>query len=209
MLNIRQMASESFALLSYVITDPETEESLVIDPPADMGSRIDLGALTVKAVINTHIHPDHTMGNHLFSGKTSILAHPGDSGFFHRMASSSLAAIFTARIPPKITFTLSEGTSLLLGRTSIRVMHTPGHSPGSICLFWPGNLVTGDTIFVEGIGRTDIPGGSPADIRQSIGRILALPDDTRIWPGHHYGGRYTATLKEVGASLKRIAESIR
>ncbi|HNR51052.1 MAG: putative polyketide biosynthesis zinc-dependent hydrolase BaeB [Deltaproteobacteria bacterium ADurb.BinA179] len=209
MLNIKQIASESFALLSYVLTDPVTQESVVIDPPAGMGDHIDLKALRVKTVVNTHIHPDHTMGNHLFADRTPILAHSGDSGFFHRMASSSLSALFTARIPPKISFTLSEGTMLSLGRTTIRVMHTPGHSPGSICLFWPGNLITGDTIFVEGIGRTDIPGGSLSDIRQSIERILALPEDTRIWPGHYYGGRYTATLKEIGPSLRRIAESIR
>ncbi len=209
MLHVQQIASASFALLSYVLTDTETGESMIIDPPADMDARVDLGALQVKAVINTHIHPDHTMGNHLFADKAPILAHSGDSGFFHRMASSSLAAIFTARIPPKISFTLSEATILSLGRTDIRVMHTPGHSPGSICLFWTGNLITGDTIFVEGIGRTDIPGGSLTAIRESIGRILMLPQETRIWPGHFYGGKYTATLKEIGASLRCIAESIR
>lgn len=209
MLNVRQIASSSFALLSYVLTDAETGQSMVIDPPADMNARMDLDSLHIESVINTHIHPDHTMGNHLFADRTPILAHPGDSGFFQRLASSSLAAIFTARIPPKISFTLSEGTELSLGRTSVRVMHTPGHSPGSICLFWPGNLITGDTIFVQGIGRTDIPGGSLADIKRSIVRILKLPEDTRIWPGHYYGDRYTATLEEIAPSLRCIVDSMR
>ncbi|MDX9761474.1 MAG: MBL fold metallo-hydrolase [Desulfomonilia bacterium] len=209
MLDVRQIASPSFALLSYVLTDTETGQSMVIDPPADMDTRVDLGSLDIKRVINTHIHPDHTMGNHLFADKTPILAHPGDSGFFQRMASSSLAAIFTARVPPKISFTLSEGAELSLGRMAIRVMHTPGHSPGSICLFWPGNLISGDTIFAQGIGRTDIPGGSPADIKKSIGRILTLPEDTRIWPGHYYGELYTAILKEIAPSLQCIMDSIR
>ncbi len=208
MLDVRQIASSSFALLSYVLTDTETGQSMIIDPPADMDTRVDLDSLRVESVINTHIHPDHTMGNHLFADKTPILAHPGDSGFFQRLASSSLAAIFTARIPPKISFTLSEGTELALGRTPIRVMHTPGHSPGSICLLWPGNIITGDTIFVQGIGRTDIPGGSQADIKKSIGRILTLPDDTRIWPGHYYGDRYTATLEEIAPSLRCIVDSM-
>ncbi len=208
MLDVRQIASSSFALLSYVLTDTETGQSMVIDPPADMDTRVNLDSLRIESVINTHIHPDHTMGNHLFADKIPILAHPGDSGFFNRLASSSLAAIFTARIPPKISFTLSEGTELALGRTPIRVMHTPGHSPGSICLFWPGNLITGDTIFVQGIGRTDIPGGSQVDIKKSIGRILTLPEDTRIWPGHYYGDRYTATLEEVAPSLRCIVDSM-
>ncbi len=208
MLDVRQIASSSFALLSYVLTDTETGQSMVIDPPADMDTRVNLDSLRIESVINTHIHPNHTMGNHLFADKIPILAHPGDSGFFNRLASSSLAAIFTARIPPKISFTLSEGTELALGRTPIRVMHTPGHSPGSICLFWPGNLITGDTIFVQGIGRTDIPGGSQEDIKKSIGRILTLPEDTRIWPGHYYGDRYTATLEEVAPSLRCIVDSM-
>lgn len=209
MLNVRQISCDSFALLSYVLTDHDSGESLVVDPPADLGERVDLESLKVMAVVNTHLHPDHTMGNHLFAGTAPILAHPGDSGFFMRLASSSLSAMFTARIPPKISFSLEEGSTLELGGTSIWVMHTPGHSCGSICLYWPGNLVTGDTIFAQGIGRTDVPGGSTAAIRESIRRILELPDDTRIWPGHSYGGHLTATLGEIRASLSRVAELLR
>ncbi|MFY9398672.1 MAG: MBL fold metallo-hydrolase [Desulfomonilia bacterium] len=209
MLNVSQIACDAFALLSYVLTETGSGESLIVDPPADLGERIDLGSLKIRAVVNTHLHPDHTMGNHLFAGTAPILAHPGDSGFFMRLASSSLSALFTARIPPKISFTLEEGSSLELGDACIRVMHTPGHSCGSICLYWPGNLITGDTIFVEGIGRTDIPGGSTEAIRESIRRILDLPDDTRIWPGHSYGGHLTATLGQIRASLGQVVEMLR
>ncbi len=208
MLDIRQIASTSFALLSYIITDSESSECFVIDPPADMRSQIDIDTLNIKAVINTHIHPDHTMGNHLFSGRVPILAHNDEGGLFQRIANSSLAAVFTARIPPKISFILSEGEDLLLGKTSIRVLHTPGHSPGSICLSWPGNLITGDTVFVEGIGRTDIPGGNLGAIRKSIERILKFPGDTTIWPGHSYGGKYHAALEEISPFLKQILKSI-
>ena len=121
---------------------------------------------------------------------------------------SSLAAVFTVSIPPKISFTLTENTVLSLGSSHIQVLHTPGHSPGSICLFWPGHLVCGDTIFVQGIGRTDIPGGSTDAIRKSIERLLRLPGSTRIWPGHSYGGRYTALLDEVAPSLRGILQAI-
>ena len=207
MLNVSLIACDAFALLSYVLTETGSGESPIVDPPADLGERIDLGSLKIRAVVNTHLHPDHTMGNHLFAGTAPILAHPGDSGFFMRLASSSLSALFTARIPPKISFTLEEGSSLELGDACIRVMHTPGHSCGSICLYWPGNLITGDTIFVEGIGRRH-PWAAPRP-SESIRRILDLPDDTRIWPGHSYGGHLTATLGQIRASLGQVVEMLR
>jgi glyoxylase-like metal-dependent hydrolase (beta-lactamase superfamily II) len=208
MLNIRQIPTPGFALLSYIITDTESRECFIVDPPGDFGDGVDLKALNVKAVINTHTHPDHTMGNGLFAGKAPILAHVDEGKLFQRMVSSSLSAIFTASIPPKISFSLTEGSDLMLGDTPIEVLHTPGHSPGSICLSWPGHLVCGDTIFVEGIGRTDIPGGSSSAIRKSIERILALPGSTRIWPGHYYGGKYTALLDEVRPFLQRILQIV-
>lgn len=208
MLKIRQIATPGFALLSYVITDAESGECFVVDPPGDFGPDVDLSALYVKAVINTHTHPDHTMGNGLFSGRAPILAHEGEGGLFRRIVSSSLAAVFTVSIPPKISFTLTEGTNLTLGGSRIQVIHTPGHSPGSVCLFWPGHLVCGDTIFVQGIGRTDIPGGSTDAIRKSIERLLCLPGSTRIWPGHSYGGRCTALLDEAAPCLRDILRAI-
>lgn len=207
-LNIRQIPTPGFALLSYIITETESGESFVIDPPGDFGPEVSLDSLNVKAVINTHTHPDHTMGNGLFAGKAPILAHEDEGKLFQRIASSALSAIFTVSLPPKISFTLSEGSDLVLGDTHIEVLHTPGHSPGSICLSWPGHLVCGDTIFVEGIGRTDIPGGSTTAMRKSIERILGLPGSTRIWPGHYYGGKYTALLSEVSPFLRRILQVI-
>jgi glyoxylase-like metal-dependent hydrolase (beta-lactamase superfamily II) len=208
MLNIRQIPTPGFALLSYVITETESRESFIVDPPSDFGPDVDISSLNLKAVINTHTHPDHIMGNRLFDRTVPALAHEAEGRLFQRLVSSSLAAIFTASLPPKISFTLSEGKDLTLGGERIEVLHTPGHSPGSICLYWPGHLVCGDTIFVEGIGRTDIPGGSTAAIKASIARILELPGATRIWPGHYYGGKYTALLDEVSPFLRRILKSI-
>lgn len=206
MLNLRQISSPSFALLSYIITDLESGECFVVDPPADLGSHIDIASLKVKAVINTHIHPDHTMGNHLFSGRVPILAHIDEGRLFQKIMNSSLAAVFTARMPPKISFTLTEGSGLRLGETPIEVLHTPGHSPGSICLYWKDNLLSGDTIFIEGIGRTDIPGGSFHEIKASIKRLMALPGETKVWPGHSYGGKYTADLEDLRPFLRRMIE---
>jgi hydroxyacylglutathione hydrolase len=208
MLKVNQIATPSFALLSYIIQDPQSTECLVIDPGAGINSHIRAYSMDIKAVINTHLHPDHTMGNHFFAGKVPIRAHPGDSGFVMRTVHSALSTVFTKKIPPKISFDLNDGVKIPLGDTSIEVLHTPGHSPGSICLYWPGNLICGDTIFVGNIGRTDIPGGNIAQLKESIRKILRLPGDTKIWPGHYYMEKYSSTLTDESSFLNWVVEKM-
>jgi glyoxylase-like metal-dependent hydrolase (beta-lactamase superfamily II) len=83
---------------------------------------------------------------------------------------------------------VDDGQRLPLGRQEAQVLHTPGHTPGSICLYFPGHLFTGDTLFVGAAGRTDLPGGSLSQLIASLEeKIMPLPDDTRVWPGHDYG----------------------
>jgi len=101
--------------------------------------------------------------------------------------------------PPltRVDLPVADGHLLPLGAWQARVLHTPGHTPGAICLSFPGHLFTGDTLFVEAAGRTDLPGGSLDVLIQSLEeKIMPLPDDTRIWPGHDYGGVATSTLGE-------------
>jgi len=204
MLEVLQIKTPAYALLSYIIQDPISSECLVIDPGNRIEKHINRETVHIKAVINTHLHPDHTMGNRFFAGTVPIRAHPGDSGFIMRTVHFVLSTVFSAKIPAKISFDLNEGDKILLGDTPIEVMHTPGHSPGSICLYWSGNLICGDTIFVGNIGRTDIPGGSFPRLRESIRKILELPSETRIWPGHYYLERYTSTLLDEEPFLRTI-----
>lgn len=208
MLTIEQIATESFSLLSYVVRDGQSGECVVIDPPADMLRRTDLDGQTLKAVINTHTHPDHTMGNHLFRDRAPLLAHRQENSPALRLFNAVFGLLITFRLQPSISFTLSEGSLIHLGEHALSVMHTPGHSPGSICLSWEGNLLTGDTVFAEGIGRTDIPGGSMPRMKESITRIMALPDGTIIWPGHSYGGRYRAALGDIRPFLRGVVENL-
>jgi hydroxyacylglutathione hydrolase len=208
MLIVEQLTTHSFSLLSYIIRDEGSAECLIIDPPRDITSRIDLETFRIKAVINTHIHPDHTLGNRSLADMAPILAHHMENTLLLRCYNAVFTFLLSGRIQPKISFTLSEKTNLVLGEKAIEVLHTPGHSPGSICLYWKGNLISGDTVFVEGIGRTDIPGGSMALLKRSITRIMDLPGETVIWPGHSYGGAKRATITEATPFLRWVLNNL-
>ncbi len=206
MIILEQFTLRRFSLQSYILLDDETKECLVIDPPSDIKSRVRLDELNLKAVINTHIHPDHTLGNSRLAGKAPILAHRDEDHWVLKGYNSFFSFAMTGRMQPKISFSLTEDTPLLLGDASIRIIHTPGHSPGSICLYWPGNLIAGDTIFVQGVGRTDIPGGSMPKLKESIKKILELPGGTMVWPGHSYSGT-RATIDQVRPALEWILKN--
>jgi len=102
--------------------------------------------------------------------------------------------LFTPSPPADII--VKDGDQIVVGDVSLKVIHTPGHSPGGICLLGDGNLFTGDTLFVGGIGRTDLPGASMAQFMKSIKeRLLILPGETIVWPGHDYGVRPSSTIE--------------
>ena len=102
---------------------------------------------------------------------------------------------------------VEDGDRMPVGQVEFTVFHTPGHSPGSICLYTPGHLFTGDTLFVDDAGRTDLPGGSLDTLIASIQqKILPLPDDTIIWPGHDYGDTPNATLADQKVSNPYITD---
>lgn len=90
---------------------------------------------------------------------------------------------------PPVDITVKDGDMIKIGEEELQVIHTPGHTPGGICLYNSPDLITGDTLFVGGLGRTDFPGGSHQQLIQSIvDRLLVLPEETIVWPGHGYGG---------------------
>jgi len=208
MLRVRQIPTASFSLLSYVIHDDASGEAIIVDPPLSITRQLNLDSLRVKALINTHIHPDHTMGNRSLSRFAPARAHPSENAWYLRVYNALLTAVFTGRLPSRISFTLEDNERIALGDACIQVMHTPGHSPGSICLYWDGNLVSGDTVFAEGIGRTDLPGGSMGHLKKSLARITGLPEETIIWPGHSYGNRTKASLSEIMPFLSWVMNTM-
>jgi glyoxylase-like metal-dependent hydrolase (beta-lactamase superfamily II) len=187
MLRVEQIPTEGFSLLSYIVYDEASREGIIIDPPLYIAHQADLASLHIRAVINTHTHPDHTMGNRSLSGLAPVLAHEAEDTWYLRLYNTLLTAVFTGRLQTGISYTLNEKERDCPGGHSRGGAPYARTSPGSICLYWSGNLVSGDTVFAEGFGRTDLPGGSMEQLRKSIGRIMCLPPDTTIWPGHSYG----------------------
>jgi len=195
MIKVIPFESRYFSLLSYILADHDRGECIIIDPAREISSSIE-NPLKIKSVSNTHIHFDHTQGNPFVGRLSPIKAHKLENKPLYRLTNTLISSVMAGKKPPKTSFSLEDGDEIALGGTIIRILHTPGHSPGSICLYWDGNLISGDTMFTGGIGRTDIPHGSSTSIKKSLAMLLDLPDDTLIWPGHVYGSRYPLTLKE-------------
>jgi len=199
---IEQILVGHMMVFCYLIGDEETKEAVLVDPSSDfekINAVIEKHRFRITKIINTHGHVDHIGGNRYFIKKTGAVLHihKADYYFLNKNISRFIAFIKGGRYIKHDVRLLHDGDIISVGSSEIRVIHTPGHSPGSICLYCQGNLFTGDTLFTEGTGRTDFKGGCGETILQSIKtRILSLPDDTVIWPGHHYGRFPVSSVKE-------------
>lgn len=170
----------------YIVGDDSTKEVFIIDPGGDskgVKKLIDNGGFRPHAIINTHGHGDHIAGDGDFD--LPIWIHRLDAEFLQD-TSKNLSGAYGFSVKTKSAARLLEdGDILKIGKQTLEVMHTPGHTPGSICLKAKGIVFTGDTLFCGGIGRTDFPYGSDEDIIRSIKeRLLTLDDDYIVYPGH-------------------------
>jgi hydroxyacylglutathione hydrolase len=187
-------------VLTYLVACPPTREALLVDPggPAPrLAARLQQEGWRLRWILNTHGHGDHIAGNAVWAAATGarIVMHPLDWEFFRRPEIMELTAREGFPPPERVDLLLEDGHRLALGSHLATVLHTPGHTPGSLCLYFPGELFTGDTLFVGAAGRTDLPGGSLAQLLESLEqKLLPLPDDTRLWPGHDYGEGASSTL---------------
>jgi len=197
---VRQYLVSNMMVFAYLVGSPRSCQAVVIDPAAEAERIVEearrLG-LRIVQIVNTHGHVDHVMGNWEMKRLTGapIAIHEADAPWMAQQ-SPSLFHMFGGKPSPPPDMVLRDGDRIDLGGgLSLEVMHTPGHSPGSVCLYMPGAVFTGDTLFVGGVGRTDLPGGSWPTLLNSIHkRLFVLPGDTVVYPGHHYGPSKTSTI---------------
>ena len=178
-----------------VIGDETTREAMVIDPGDEIEEIVAIlrkHNLHVKQIVITHAHIDHVGGAMKLRGLTGapILLNQNDYALLKMLDVQAAWIGMPAPGKVEIESNLAEGDGLRVGDISAGVIHTPGHTEGSICLYFPAQklLIAGDTLFAGSIGRTDLPGGSFDKIMSSLhGRVLALPDETVVIPGHGPG----------------------
>lgn len=167
--------------LGYLIADDATHKAIVIDPSYDPDSIATFASANDYNIIyafNTHDHHDHTNGNDAFKAATGI------------------APMKLGDVDKQTGTTVSDGATFPLGESSIRIIHTPGHTPDSICLLIGGALFTGDTLFVGKVGGSDLDAGARAEYASLHDKLMTLPGNTRVYPGHDVGTAPDSTIDQ-------------
>jgi len=186
----------------YLVGDRETGEAVVIDPAYDIKGIIDVAAadgMRLTGALATHYHPDHVGGNmmgHQISGVRELqMLNPVP---IHVQADEAPWVQRTTELEASDLVEHRSGDTVMVGEIPIELIHTPGHTPGSQCFLVDNRLVAGDTLFLEGCGRTDLPGGDPAALYESLTQKLAkVPDDAILFPGHLYSPEPSATMGDT------------
>ena len=200
-MEIRQVRLKKLAVFAYIIRDEPTNTCALVDPAFETDrilGEVQACGCKVTHLINTHCHSDHSAGNAAIVNATGakLLIHELDADGLGKFFNRAFSMLLGGNRSPKPDILLKDGDTIEIGDTRLRVIHTPGHTPGGICLYGEGNIITGDTLFVSGIGRTDFPSGSMTQLVKSIHeKIFTLPGDTIVWPGHDYGPSTTSTIK--------------
>ena len=183
----------------YLIGDRATREAFVVDPAWDVQSLLDVAAAdgyTVRGALVTHYHPDH-VGGSMFGlsveGLGRLLEIAAVPVYVNKHEADGLKQV--TGLAESDLRRVDDGDRARVGEIEVRFLHTPGHTPGSQCFLLGNRLVAGDTLFVQGCGRVDLPGGDPDALYHSLtGKLAKLPADTVLYPGHHYGPTPTSTI---------------
>ena len=198
---IKQIPIGPLQVLTYLVACPKTKEAVIIDPAGEeekISALIEEEDVKVKYILNTHGHADHVLANQRLKQMLSVPTsmHELDDQFFSQKdAREESSKEFGLPPSEPVDIKLKDGDVLEVGTLKINVIHTPGHTPGSVCYLVNGNLFTGDTLFVGAVGRTDLTGASLDILLDSLERkLLPLPPETIVWPGHDYGETPTSTI---------------
>jgi len=185
----------------YAVGDHRTGECVLVDPAYAVRELVELvGAdgMSVSGVLATHYHPDHVGGSmmgHSIEGIAELLHHVDCPIHVHRDETEWVRT--TTSVTDDHLVGHESGDVVTVGGVEITLVHTPGHTPGSQCFFVDDRLIAGDTLFLEGCGRTDLPGSDPAKMAESLQRLGEVPDSTILFPGHRYSVAGSATMDIV------------
>ncbi len=177
------------AVNCYIVTEGAGSEALIIDPGDEYDNireRIESRDAVPKYILFTHAHYDHVCAAGDIKGEYGayIVMHQDEGRTYQSTTERCVSWGFDKEDFPPADLLVIDGDGLQLGGTTFQIMHTPGHSPGSICLYGAGTLFTGDTLFADSVGRTDLPGSNAGHQRESLRKIITLPDETVIRSGH-------------------------
>jgi hydroxyacylglutathione hydrolase len=191
----------------YLIGDRETGDAIAVDPaygPAELVDLLASEGMRLTGALITHYHPDHVggdLGGWSIAGVAELLALPGVDARLHVQAEEAWGVKRVTGCSDSDLVLHASGDVIDVGAIPITLIHTPGHTPGSQCFFVDGRLVSGDTLFLDGCGRTDLPGGDAEALYDSITRKLAVvPDDAVLYPGHLYSAEPNAPMGNVRRS---------
>ncbi len=189
-LLIETIVVSPLAVNCFVVGDAQAREAIVIDPGGDARkilTTLERLGVSVTAIVNTHAHFDHVGAVTAVRAATRapFLLHAEDAMLLqYAQQSAAMFGLAVSQPAPPDKF-VQEGDVVTVGALALRVLHTPGHTPGGICLLSDKHVFVGDTLFQGSIGRTDLPGGDYATLMQSIHtKLLPLPDDTVVYTGH-------------------------
>jgi hydroxyacylglutathione hydrolase len=202
-LLVQQLTVGMMGVCCYIVSCEQSKQAAIIDPGGDEDRILDACAaknLQVSAIINTHGHPDHVCGNARLQQATGapIIMHAADVEYFSNPRISSYFSGLGMTPSPPVNRTVEDQDTIAVGEESLLVLHTPGHTPGGICLYSAPHCFTGDTLFVGAVGRTDFPAGSMRQLIDGIkSKLLSLPPETKVWPGHGYGGLQSTIAREA------------
>jgi hydroxyacylglutathione hydrolase len=185
----------------YAVGDRRTGECVLVDPAYAVKELVDLVAadeMTVTGALATHYHPDHVGGSmmgHSIEGIVELLEHVDCP--IHVQRDEIEWVTKSTAVTDDHLVGHDSGDVVTVGGVEISLVHTPGHTPGSQCFFVDDRLIAGDTLFLEGCGRTDLPGSDPVKMFESLRRLAEVPDSTILFPGHRYSIASSATMDVV------------